>query len=310
MRWSARAPSTRSPSRPWSRFPARRPASSQAANFRFLWPRMQGAEPVAAAINRAYRRVEAVRRQPGLYADGACRRRHQPRRRAGSQLDRPERLDRRQQSDDPRSADSPRQDDRRTEGRGELRARWSSPEGLPGHGPAVPDPRLAADHRHAVPFDGLPARRDRVADDRDAAPGSPGAGRQPQGPDRSRASSRTKRTSSCSAAPTRASRRFRRSSLRLGRRLGSIAGAGGSASDASRPASKRNMAMSSKLLMIVPLAVWPCWLCRGSDHRFLRSWSWRIGRIRQGGSDDRPGSGLCRGRRAAGRSRATRSPLQ
>ena len=44
---------------------------------------------------RHHGRVQAVRRQPGLHADGAGRRRDQHGGRAGSQLDRPDRFDRR-----------------------------------------------------------------------------------------------------------------------------------------------------------------------------------------------------------------------
>ena len=47
-----------------------------------------GSGTVAAASQRLHGRVEAVRREPGLYADGACRWCHQHGRRARSELDR------------------------------------------------------------------------------------------------------------------------------------------------------------------------------------------------------------------------------
>src|SRR5215204_3796279 len=107
--------------------------------------------------------MEAFWRQPGLHSNRARRWRDQPGRSPGSELDRPERIYRGEQPDDPGPSDPAGEDDNRAPGRRELRARRFAQEGLPGHCPAVPDPRLIADHWLTVPIDGLPARRDGVA---------------------------------------------------------------------------------------------------------------------------------------------------
>ena len=166
----------------------------------------------------------------------------------------PDRLDRHQQPAHPGPADPPRQDGGRTARRRKLCAGRPDPQGLPGHGPAVPDPRLDPDHRHVVPLDQLPARRDRAGDHRHAAAGAAGAGRSPERCRPIASARRTRPTCSCSAAPTPAFPRPWRDrhpasaatarSRRRRRRQRSPA----AWPPQSRSASKRSMAMSSRLL--------------------------------------------------------------
>ena len=235
--------------------------------------------------------METIRRQSGIYSDGACRRRHQYGGRAGSQLDRPS------ASIDINNLTIPGLQTRRAKTTvelrdGELRAGWPSAQGFPVHRSSVPDPGLDPDHRHAVPSTASSATR-RSCNSRHAAPRAPGAAADSKVP-----TDRVKPPNEAefSSWPDRHRRpAFRRS----GRRSGSGSGATPPVArqSASRPVSRRSMAMNSKLLMIVPLAVGLAGCAVRSGYRFLRSWWGEISRVRGGGSDHTTPIRFMRGRR-------------
>ena len=73
---------------------------------------------------------------------------------------------------------------------------------FPGHGPAVPDPRVDPDHRHLVPLDQFPEGRDRAGDHRHAAAGAPVRAGGDEGADRPRRPAQRGRPVPASAGPT------------------------------------------------------------------------------------------------------------
>ena len=173
-RSSARARSPRWPSRPWSRCRARPRTSLPAANSRSRWPgRRRAATTAAASPSSSSRSASAwpSRRPCSRTASSTW---WSSRRSARSTR---LRSVSRQQPAHPRPADAPREDDGRASRRRELRHGRPAPARFPGHGPAVPDPRLDPDHRHPVPVDQLPERRDRAGDHRHPATGAAGAAR-------------------------------------------------------------------------------------------------------------------------------------
>ncbi len=108
---------------------------------------------------------------PGLHAHGAGGRRDQSRRRAGSELARPVRVGPDQRPQHSRPAHPPRQHGDRASRRRGLRDRRSAAERLFDHGPPASAARLHSDHRHALPLQRLPARRDGTGDRRRASSG-------------------------------------------------------------------------------------------------------------------------------------------